>query len=205
MNGRIGLTGAFGYVGSATARRLRDAGHEIHTLTNRTNLHVDGITVAPLRFELDYLVAQMRGLDTFINNYWIRIPYAGQTFRDAIANNAMLVEAARRAGVRRYVHVSVSNPDRGRNLAYYEGKLQCEQAVQASGLSYGIVRPTLVVGPQVVLTNNIAWFLRRFLVFPSRRWAPPRPACDVGRHRSHHHRGRIVSRQRDAGRGRPDT
>jgi uncharacterized protein YbjT (DUF2867 family) len=166
VTGRIGLTGAYGYIGSATARRLRDAGYEIHTLTNRTGLRVDGITAAPLRFELEYLIDQMRGLDTFINNYWIRIPYAGQTFRSAVANNAMLVEAAKRAGVRRYVYVSVSNPDRGRNLAYYDGKLQCEHAVRASGLSYGIVRPTLVVGPQDVLTNNIAWFLRRFLVFP---------------------------------------
>jgi len=77
MIGRIGLTGAFGYVGSATARHLRDAGHEIHTLTNRTNLQVEKITVAPLRFELDYLIAQMRGMDIFINNYWIRFPRRG--------------------------------------------------------------------------------------------------------------------------------
>jgi hypothetical protein len=74
------LTGAFGYVGSAAARCLRDAGYKIHSLTNRTNLQVDGITVAPLRFELDYLIAQMRGLDTFIDSYWIRIPTQGKHF-----------------------------------------------------------------------------------------------------------------------------
>jgi NADH dehydrogenase len=81
--------------------------------------------------------------------------------------------------------VSVSNPDLGRNLAYYEGKLQCEHTVRASGLSYGIVRPTLVVGPQDVLTNNIAWFLRRFPVFPipkgGRYHVQPATLDDAGR------------------------
>jgi nucleoside-diphosphate-sugar epimerase len=38
--------------------------------------------------------------------------------------------------------------------------------VRAAGVSFGIVRPTLVVGPRDVLTSNIAWLLRRFPVFP---------------------------------------
>lgn len=33
-------------------------------------------------------------------------------------------------------------------------------------MEYSIVRPTLVIGPADVLTSNIAWFLRRFPIFP---------------------------------------
>jgi NADH dehydrogenase len=62
--------------------------------------------------------------------------------------------------------VSVSNADPASDLGYYRGKARVDEAVRASGLPHAIVRPTLVVGPQDVLTNNIAWFLRRFPVFP---------------------------------------
>jgi NADH dehydrogenase len=41
-----------------------------------------------------------------------------------------------------------------------------EEAVKASGMSHAIIRPTVVFGPEDILVNNIAWFLRRFPVFP---------------------------------------
>lgn len=60
----------------------------------------------------------------------------------------------------------MSNAAAGRDLGYYRGKEQVEDAVRAAEVRYAIVRPTLVVGPADVLTNNIAWFLRRFPFFP---------------------------------------
>lgn len=59
----------------------------------------------------------------------------------------------------------MSNAQAGTNLGYYAGKALVEQHVRRVGLSHAIVRPTLVVGPTDVLTNNIAWFLRRFPLF----------------------------------------
>ncbi len=46
------------------------------------------------------------------------------------------------------------------------GKGLVEEAVKASGMSHAIIRPTVVFGPEDILVNNIAWFLRRFPVFP---------------------------------------
>jgi len=40
-----------------------------------------------------------------------------------------------------------------------------EQAVRESGLSYAILRPTVVFGAEDILVNNIAWFVRNFSVF----------------------------------------
>jgi uncharacterized protein YbjT (DUF2867 family) len=37
--------------------------------------------------------------------------------------------------------------------------------VIGSGLSYAILRPTVIFGVEDILINNIAWFLRRFPVF----------------------------------------
>jgi len=77
----------------------------------------------------------------------------------------MLVGAAARAGVGRIVHVSVSNASDAGGLDYYSGKAEVERLVRSSGVGYAIVKPTLVVGPTDVLTNNVAWLLRRSPVF----------------------------------------
>ena len=42
---------------------------------------------------------------------------------------------------------------------YFRGKAQTEQALAETGVSFGIVRPTVVFGPGDVLINNIAWLL----------------------------------------------
>jgi NADH dehydrogenase len=121
---------------------------------------------SPLRFDRLYLEQTVAGADLFINTYWIRCPWQGQTFDSAVENSMLLLRAARSAGVARIVHVSVSNAARGTNLGYYAGKARVESFVRAELGNHAIVRPTLVVGNGDVLTNNIAWFLRRFPFFP---------------------------------------
>ncbi len=164
---RAVITGAFSYTGSAVAAELQRRGWELHTLTNRrTPEGVESITAAPLRFEREHLVAELSGADAFVNTFWIRLPHAGQDFGTAVEHSKLLVGAATEAGVGRLVHVSVSNASVGSELGYYRGKGHVEQSVRACGLSHAIVRPTLIVGANDVLTANIAWFLRHGPFFP---------------------------------------
>lgn len=76
-----------------------------------------------------------------------------------------LINAAKRVGIKRIVHVSIANPSLQSQLGYYRGKALLEQAVVHSGLAYTIFRPTVIFGPEDILINNIAWFVRRFPVF----------------------------------------
>jgi NADH dehydrogenase len=87
------------------------------------------------------------------------------THAQAVENTIRLFEAARRAGVRRVVHVSITNPSANSPLEYFSGKARLEQALQASGLAYAILRPTVLFGREDILINNIAWALRRFPFF----------------------------------------
>ena len=80
-------------------------------------------------------------------------------------NTKALIEAARAAGVRRIVHISVTNASKDSPLPYFRGKGLPENAIVHSVLSYAIIRPTLVFGVEDILINNIAWLLRRFPVF----------------------------------------
>jgi len=57
------------------------------------------------------------------------------TFQTAIDNSKMLVQATVAAKVPRFVHVSVSRAEKGRNLAYYRGKNDVENFIINSGLS----------------------------------------------------------------------
>ena len=80
-------------------------------------------------------------------------------------NTRALFGAAKRAGVRRIVHVSITKPDIHSSLPYFKGKAELEQILQSLGLSHCILRPTVLFGKEDVLINNIAWALRRLPVF----------------------------------------
>ena len=84
----------------------------------------------------------------------------------AVQNSRILIGAAVEAGVRRIVHISITNPSENSPLPYFRGKALVEKAIHESGLSYAILRPTVLFSPEDVLINNIAWFLRRFPAFP---------------------------------------
>ncbi len=167
MGKKAVITGAFSFTGAAVAEELIRRGWKIHTLTNRARPAEAGeITSSPLKFDLPYLEERLRGADVFINTYWVRVPWKGVTFQAGVENSRLLVKAAVAAKAPRLVHVSVSRAEKGTNLGYYRGKREVEKCVSASGLSYAIVCPTLALGPNDVLTNNMAWFLRRFPIFP---------------------------------------
>jgi uncharacterized protein YbjT (DUF2867 family) len=162
------VTGAFSYTGGFIARRLLASGRRVRTLTGHPHrlAATTDIEVAPLQFaNREQLVESLRGADILYNTYWVRFQHHGIGFADAIANTRKLVGAAAEAGVRKVVHVSVSNPTADSHLDYYAGKARTESIVKESGLQWAIVRPTLIFGPGDILINNIAWLLRRMPVF----------------------------------------
>lgn len=65
----------------------------------------------------------------------------------------------------RIVHVSITNPDANSPLEYFSGKARLEEALAGLGVSYAILRPTVLFGEEDILINNIAWMLRRLPVF----------------------------------------
>jgi len=162
------VTGAFSYSGRFVAAELLERGRGVRTLTNHPNPGhplADRIPALPLDFEdSTALVSALSGADTLYNTYWVRAPRVGVPHTIAVDNTKRLIDAARRAGIRRIVHTSIANPTSS-HLSYYRGKAELENAVRSSGLSYAIVRPTLLFGEGDVLINNIAWLLRHLPVF----------------------------------------
>ena len=111
------------------------------------------------------LMKSLAGGTVLYNTYWVRFNHELFRHETAVENTLRLFETARRAGVRRVVHISITNPSEHSPLEYFRGKAVLERALMDSGLSYAILRPTVLFGPEDILINNIAWLLRRFPVF----------------------------------------
>jgi uncharacterized protein YbjT (DUF2867 family) len=166
---RVAVTGAFGFTGRVLATRLLDAGHEVVTLTRRSGAGdalASRITVRRLEgVDVAGLAGSLAGVETLFNTYWLRFPRGSRTFEGVVARSAALLEAARAAGVRRVVHVSVVNASIDADTPYVRAKAALEAVVRSSGLAWVIVRPTLSYGPGDILINNLAWALRRLPVY----------------------------------------
>jgi nucleoside-diphosphate-sugar epimerase len=166
---RIAVTGAFGYSGRYITQRLLASGHDVLSLTNsvnRENPFGEKVRVAPFNFDRPELLGQsLQGVEVLINTYWVRFDHKLFTHAQAVANTRVMFDAAKQAGVRRVVHVSITNPDLQSDLPYFKGKAELEQSLVASGLSFCILRPTVLFGKEDVLINNIAWALRRLPIY----------------------------------------
>lgn len=166
---KIAVTGAFSYSGKYITRRLLERGEEIVTLTGHPNRPdpFDGkVKSFPLNFEdKAELTSSLQGVHTFYNTYWVRFDRGENTQPRAVENTRVLVSAAVEAGVKRIVHISITNPSLESDLPYFWGKAANEQIVQESGIPYAILRPTVLFGSEDILINNIAWLLRRFPFF----------------------------------------
>jgi uncharacterized protein YbjT (DUF2867 family) len=163
------VTGAFGYSGRYIAERLLTEGHVVRTLTNspgRASPLTGRVEVRPLAFgDADALKASLSGVDVLVNTYWVRFNHRDFTFAQAIENSLRLFAAAKAAGVRRIVHVSITNPSEASPFEYFRGKARLERALSESGLSHAILRPAVLFGGDDILINNIAWMLRHLPVF----------------------------------------
>ncbi len=163
------VTGAFGYTGKYITRRLLEMGERVKTITGhpkRPNPFDGEVSAVPFTFDKPAELAKsLEGATTLYNTYWIRFTYGRVTFDRAIQNTLALFRAAREAGVRRVVHVSITKPSEDSPLPYFRGKAILEKVLKDSGLSYAIIRPTVIFGHGDILINNIAWLLRKFLVF----------------------------------------
>ena len=159
------------YSGKYIARALMESGDQtrIRVLTghpNRPNPFGRNVEIVPFHFDNPHkLVADLQEVKTLFNTYWVRFSRGDVSFGQAVANVQNLIRAAAEAGVERFVHISITNPSLDSPFYYFKGKAVMEKTLIDSGLSYAILRPTVLFGKEDILINNIAWLLRRFPVY----------------------------------------
>ncbi len=163
------VTGATGYTGRHITKILLEEGHQVQSITghpNRENPFEGKVKLHPFNFDRpEALRNTLKGTDTLFNTYWIRVNHQGRTHEQCVEQTKTMFQAAQEAGVRRIVHISITNPDPESDLPYFRGKGQVEEALRdLKGISHAILRPTVLYSTEDVLLNNIAWTLRKFPV-----------------------------------------
>src|SRR4029077_17465440 len=111
------ITGASGFIGGAITDRIVDRA-VVHSLTSHPEKNRFGARGQsfPYDFERSLRMADaFRGVDVFVNSYYVRFNYADATFERAVEHTCELLTLARLAGVKKIVHVSVSNANEQSN------------------------------------------------------------------------------------------
>jgi uncharacterized protein YbjT (DUF2867 family) len=161
----IFIAGGTGFVGGHLQNMLLQKGHSIRLLTHRrTAAAATGIqTVEGDVMKTETYTEALRGCEAAINLVGIirAFPEKGVTFeRLHVQATANMIEAAQKAGVKRYLQMSAlgSRPDAVSR--YHKTKFRAEQSVHGSGLNYTIFRPSIIFGPKDEFVNKLAAFIK---------------------------------------------
>lgn len=167
------VTGATGFIGRALLRRLMEEKWEVGCLLRPSSqerrlpqgeVHVATGTLQ----DLPALRVAMQGVDTVIHLVGARREREGHT-AEWINHQwtVNLVEAALDADVRHIIYLSLMGADRNSAYPLLRGKGAAEEAIRSSGLTYTILRPSLIFGPRDSFTLILAMLLKTIpLVFP---------------------------------------
>jgi uncharacterized protein YbjT (DUF2867 family) len=154
----IAVTGATGYVGHYVIKELLERGHSVTALSRSgaKSSTASGKTL-PTFEGVKYIggdVATGRnleqafaGMDVVVHLVGIIAEHKDQTFQNVHVNGTKnVLEAAKKAGVKRYLHMSALGASASAVSGYSSSKFAAEQLVIASGLDYTIFRPSLIFG-----------------------------------------------------------
>jgi len=168
---KIFIAGGTGFVGKHVCRLLRERGHELRLLVHRRGgasesgiKHIEGDVA-----RVESFAVELSDCDAAINLVGIirEFPFRGITFEKLhIQATENVLEAARRAGVGRYLQMSALGSRPGAVSAYHQTKWRAEESVRGSGLKWTIFRPSLIFGPHDAFINMLASQLRLAPVMP---------------------------------------
>ena len=145
----LAMTGATGFVGGATMRQAIAAGWHVRAVTRRPQPGREGVTwIAGALDDTGSLAEMATGSDVVMHIAGVvNVPTRAAFEAGNAWATANVIDAARTAGVTRFVHVS-SLAAREPGLSNYGwSKERAEAAVKDSGLDWTIVRPPGVYGP----------------------------------------------------------
>lgn len=152
---RIAITGGTGFVGRHLAARLDPADTVI--VSRRTGVAID---------DVDALAEAFAGCDAIAHCAGINREIGDQTFQHVhVDGTKAVIEAARRAGVKRIVLLSFlrARPDCG--SGYHESKWAAEELVRQSGIAHTILKSGMIYGPGDHMVDHVTRAVRTFPIF----------------------------------------
>lgn len=161
------ITGAAGHVGHAVTERLAARGASVRALVHnpkKARARLDGIEVEIVQgdvVELASLERAMDGVEAVVHLVAIAIERPGVTYEKINYRGTLnVLEAARRAGVQRFVHMGQMGSSPDVPYRFLRSKGMAQKAVEESDLHWTVLRPSVIFGPTDEFANVLARLLR---------------------------------------------
>jgi uncharacterized protein YbjT (DUF2867 family) len=159
------ITGASGFIGSRITRRLVEQNQPVRVLVrSRQKAESEG-RLAGLGVEFaegdvnqpERLVSAMQGIQSVIHLAAIAIEKGSNRYETVNYQGTVnVVEAAKAAGVRRFINMSQLGADASLPYRFLASKGKAQDYVAASGLDWTAFRPSVVWGPEDEFANTFA-------------------------------------------------
>lgn len=149
---KVFVTGGTDYMGSRLIPLLAQRGHEVIAVVRKesqTGLPAGARPVLADPLRMDSYTGQVRGADTFVHLIGVAHPSPAKAkeFREIdLVSAQVAVRAARDAGVRHFIYLSVAQPAKMMQ-AFIAVRSEGERMIRESGMSATFVRPWYVLGP----------------------------------------------------------
>jgi NADH dehydrogenase len=156
MPRRVLVTGASGFVGTATVERLAKDGFKVRAMVRapRKVPHAHENVVGDVS-DLGSLRDATIECDVVIHLVAIIKEVKGATFDKVIGEGTRnIVEAA--ADAKRIIYISALGTGPSAKGEYYQAKWKAEEAIRASGKPHTILRPSIIFGPGDEFVNQFA-------------------------------------------------
>jgi len=170
---KIAITGGTGFVGRNIARALADHGHET-VLIARGHDHTDPAIRALPRSSFHAItlgnVAELErtftGCDAVAHCAGINREIGRETYQKVhVEGTRSVVEAARRAGVKKILLISFLRARPNCGSGYHESKHQAEEIVRSSGLDYTVLKCGVIYGKGDHMLDHLSHAFHTFPVF----------------------------------------
>ena len=164
------VTGGTGFVGSNIVRLLVKKGQKVRCLVRESSPRnvLDGLDVEFCTGDIlvpDTLKETLQDIDTVIHLVGIIKEIGGATFeRIHTEGTKNVLEAARNAEIKKYIHMSALGTRSGGLSRYHKTKWLAEEAVRNSGLKYVILRPSIICGADDEFVNMFAKMIRQTFI-----------------------------------------
>ena len=163
------VTGAAGYLGNQTVKRLVAAGRPVRALARhkaKADLRLKEVADRIEIVEGDVtkpasLSRALEGVDCVIHYVAIAMEKRGQTYEAVNYQGTVnVLRAAEAAGVQRFINMSQNGASSDLPYRFLASKGAAQEAVAASGLKWTALRPSAIFGPQDEFFNSFARLLK---------------------------------------------
>jgi uncharacterized protein YbjT (DUF2867 family) len=166
---RVTVFGGTGFVGRRVVRHLSDSSATVR-IASRHPARAEGDNVEQIVADAHderSVEAAVAGADGVVNAISLYVEHGGDTFHSVhVEAAARIARVARRAGIKRFVHLSGIGADAASPSPYIRNRGEGEAAVQAAFPGAVVIRPAVMFAPDDAFLTTILGLLRTLPAYP---------------------------------------